>query len=94
MKKSAESRNRFGLGAYIDQGYISSEDENESVSKTLEYAYDDWCIAQAARLLHHDDDFNRYVDRSQSWKNILTVRRDLSVQGKTAGGMLHLIPGK
>ena len=36
--------------AYSDQGYLSSEVDNESVSKTLEYAYDDWCIAQMAML--------------------------------------------
>jgi hypothetical protein len=33
------------------RGYISMEDENESVSKTLEYAYDDWCIAQMAKMM-------------------------------------------
>lgn len=49
-KHSAEL-NHFGLAAYKKRGYISSEDENESVSKTLEYAYDDWCIAQMAEIL-------------------------------------------
>jgi putative alpha-1,2-mannosidase len=44
-KHSAEL-DHFGLAAYKKRGYISMEDENESVSKTLEYAYDDWCIAQ------------------------------------------------
>ena len=46
-KHSAEL-NHFGLEAYKKRGYISVEDENESVSKTLEYAYDDFCIAQMA----------------------------------------------
>ena len=36
--------------AYAAQGYLSSELDNESVSKTLEYAYDDWCIAQMAEI--------------------------------------------
>lgn len=49
-KHSAEL-DHFGLAAYKKRGYISSEDENESVSKTLEYAYDDWCIAQMANIL-------------------------------------------
>jgi len=52
MKHSAELRH-FGLDAYTDHGYIASEAEKESVSKTLEYAYDDWCIAQMARRLGH-----------------------------------------
>ncbi|MGE3466849.1 MAG: GH92 family glycosyl hydrolase, partial [Pyrinomonadaceae bacterium] len=49
-KHSAEL-DHFGLGAYKKRGYISMEDENESVSKTLEYAYNDWCIAQMANVL-------------------------------------------
>ena len=49
-KHSAEL-DHFGLAAYKKRGYISMEDENESVSKTLEYAYNDWCIAQMASLL-------------------------------------------
>src|SRR2546429_5555701 len=49
-KHSAEL-DRDGLAAYKRRGYISMEDENESVSKTLEYAYDDWCIAQMAKIM-------------------------------------------
>ncbi len=44
-KHSAEL-DHFGLAAYKKRGYISMEDENESVSRTLEYAYNDWCILQ------------------------------------------------
>ncbi|MBK7344068.1 MAG: GH92 family glycosyl hydrolase [Saprospiraceae bacterium] len=39
----------FGLDAYTQKGYLEIEDESESVSKTMEYAYDDWCIAQLAK---------------------------------------------
>src|SRR4029077_3287802 len=49
-KHSAEL-DHFGLAAYKKRGYISMEDENESVSKTLEYAYDDACIAGMAAAL-------------------------------------------
>ncbi|MBX7054047.1 MAG: GH92 family glycosyl hydrolase [Pyrinomonadaceae bacterium] len=49
-KHSAEL-DHFGLAGYKKRGYISMEDENESVSRTLEYAYDDWCIAQMAKIL-------------------------------------------
>lgn len=52
-KHSAEL-DRYGLAAYKKRGYISMEDENESVSKTLEYAYDDWCISQMASVLWTD----------------------------------------
>jgi predicted alpha-1,2-mannosidase len=69
MKHSAELKH-FGLGPYIDRGYIELEDERESVSKTLEYAYDDWCIAVVARALGRTDDYNRYIRRAQSYKNV------------------------
>ncbi len=69
MKHSAELRH-YGLGAYIDKGFISTEDERESVSKVLEYAYDDWCIAEVARMLGETDDYRRYQARAQSYKNV------------------------
>lgn len=53
-KHSAEL-DHFGLAAYKKRGYISSEDENEAVSKTLEYAYNDFCIAQMANVLYERD---------------------------------------
>ena len=69
MKHSAmEDRN--GLKFYKQKGYISSEDDNESVSKTLEYAYDDWCIAQMAKALGKTDDYNYFEKRGQNWKNL------------------------
>jgi predicted alpha-1,2-mannosidase len=49
--KHSADLDHFGLAAYKKRGYISMEDENESVSKTLEYAYDDWCIAQMAKIM-------------------------------------------
>lgn len=70
MKQSAELRQHRGLGAYIDNGFIALEDERESVSKVLEYAYDDWCIAQVARMLGRTDDYQRYLARAQSYKNV------------------------
>lgn len=60
----------LGLDAYKRQGFISMDDEHESVSKTLEYAYDDWCIAQMALLLNKKEDFEYFMKRSQNWKNI------------------------
>jgi predicted alpha-1,2-mannosidase len=86
MKHSAELRH-FGLGAYIDRGYIEMEDERESVSKTLEYAYDDWCIAVVARALGHMDDYNRYLRRAQSYKNVFD-RETGFVRARTNGGWL------
>ena len=57
--------------AYGIQGYLSSELDNESVSKTLEYAYDDWCIAQMAEIAGDTATARTYWIRSQSWQNII-----------------------
>jgi predicted alpha-1,2-mannosidase len=70
MKHSAELRDYRGLGAYIDKGFLTMEEERESVSKVLEYAYDDWCIAEVARILGKTEDYRRYSRRAQSYKNV------------------------
>ncbi len=82
-KHSAEL-DHFGLSAYKRRGYISMEDENEGVSKTLEYAYNDFCIAEMAKILilqrrsekNPDDyikekiaDYERYTKRAQQFEN-------------------------
>ncbi|MBT3801765.1 MAG: glycoside hydrolase family 92 protein, partial [Bacteroidetes bacterium] len=69
MKHSA-NLDHLGLEAYKKYGYIPADQEPESVSKTLEYAYDDWCIAQMAKELGKEEDFNYFIKRAQSYKNI------------------------
>ena len=68
--KHSAMLDHLGLEAYKKQGFISMDDEHESVSKTLEYAYDDWCIANMASLLHKTEDCNYFMKRPQSWKNV------------------------
>ena len=68
--KHSAMLDHLGLDAYKKQGFIAMDDEHESVSKTLEYAYDDWCIAQMAMILNKTEDFNYFMKRSQSWKNV------------------------
>lgn len=86
MKHSAEL-NHFGLEAYRRRGYIGAEDEPESVSKTLEYAYDDWCIAQVARLLGRREEFRRYNERAQFYKNLFDAETGF-MRPKRNGGWL------
>ncbi len=68
--KHSAMLDHLGLEAYKRQGFISMDDEHESVSKTVEYAYDDWCIAQMAKLLNKKEDYDYFMKRSQSWKNV------------------------
>lgn len=64
------TRDKLGLKSYKEFGFIPVEEESESVSKTLEYAYDDWTIAQMAKAMGKDDDFKTYTERAQYYKNI------------------------
>ena len=52
---TASIRHFDGLGSYLDHGYFPDELSHSSVSKTLEIAYDDWCIARLARAAGRDD---------------------------------------
>lgn len=49
--KGEAMSNRFGLDKFREKGYLSVEDESESVSKTLEYSYDVWCVREIASEL-------------------------------------------
>lgn len=59
-----------GLDAYRSFGYIPADKEGESVSKTLEYAYDDWCIARMAELLGRHEEAAYFYNRSVSYRNL------------------------
>ena len=77
MKASA-NRDTFGYflrdfrGAryYNEYGYVPFDKEITSVSKTLEYCYADWCIAQMARMLGHEKDYATYIERAKRYKNL------------------------
>jgi len=69
MKHSA-TRDKFGLEAYKKYGFIPVDEESESVSKTLEYAYDDWTIAQMAKAMGKSEDYKTYIQRAQYYKNV------------------------
>ena len=66
---SANKRDYEGIGLYIDKGFIPSEKSGISVSNTLEYAYDDWAIAQLAKKLNRNDVYEQFLKRSENWKN-------------------------
>ncbi|MEY3678910.1 MAG: hypothetical protein RI924_1051 [Bacteroidota bacterium] len=68
--KSAVNRTQFGLDSYRKHGLVLADDEHESVSKTLEYAYDDWCVAQLAKALNKPSDYLEFSKRAQYWKNV------------------------
>jgi len=59
-----------GLEYYMKKGYVPEDKNGSSVSKTLEYAYDDWAIAQAAKKLGKTEIYNEFIERSKNYKNV------------------------
>ncbi|MBL7742572.1 MAG: GH92 family glycosyl hydrolase [Chitinophagaceae bacterium] len=75
---------RYGLPQYIQQGFISNDGDHESASKTVEYAYDDWCIAQFAEWTGNKDVQLQYLKRSLQYRNLFDPRSK-HIRGKVQG---------
>ncbi len=63
-----------GLGDYIDYKYVPDDKSHSSVSKTLEYAYDDWCIAQIANQVGDTETENEFMERSEYYNNVYDTK--------------------
>lgn len=84
MKASAMQDHR-DTDLYRQYQYIPSDLGSESVTKTLEYAYDDWCIAQMALFLGKEDEYERFIIRSGFWQNLYDEQTKF-MRGKTSDG--------
>ncbi|MEQ9090279.1 MAG: GH92 family glycosyl hydrolase [Balneola sp.] len=84
MKASAMQDKR-GTDLYRKYQYIPSELEHESVTKTLEYAFDDWAIAQMAFMLGKESDYEHFIVRSGFWQNVYDEQTKF-MRGKTKEG--------
>jgi predicted alpha-1,2-mannosidase len=90
--KSSAMRDVLGLEAYKKNGFISMDDEHESVSKTLEYAYDDWCIAQMAQIIKNGNEVARFSKRSENWRNTFDWETGFMRPKKNGGWDKHFDP--
>ncbi|MCR5709907.1 MAG: GH92 family glycosyl hydrolase [Bacteroidales bacterium] len=81
------SSGRKGHKFYNGTGYIPYDSGiNENVARTLEYAYDDWCIAQVAGLLGRpQEEIDLYLSRSGNWRNVFDPSTKL-MRGRNADG--------
>lgn len=59
-----------GLGEYMRLGYVPEDKSGNSVSKTLEYAYDDWCIARIAEKAGNEEAKDEYTKRARNYLNV------------------------
>ena len=73
MRKSAFQKER-GTPEYIQYGYLPQDKHGWSVTITLEYAFDDWCIAQVAKKLGKMDDYKLFMQRAMSYKQLFDTQ--------------------
>lgn len=78
QKEYEDGMGRRALKSYLKYGYVPLEDSvkeafhtNEQASRTLEYAFDDFAVAQMARILGHETDSEVLMSRSQNWRNVI-----------------------
>lgn len=87
-----DGKGRRALTSYLKYGYIPLEDSvwdafhrNEQVSRTLEYAFDDYALSRFANALGKSDDCNALIKRSENWKNVFDKQTGF-VRGRYADG--------
>jgi len=78
MKKLANDLDRKGKQLYLDYGYIPSDLEGQTVSRTLEYSYDDWCVTRLAND-YNDKDLLYYGQRGDFYKNLFSEKENFMV---------------
>jgi len=84
MRASAEQADA-GIQFYGEHGYVAADTTLNSVSKHVEYAYDDWVIAQVASALGDTLVESRYAERAQYYKNLFDAESGF-MRGKNADG--------
>lgn len=90
-----DGKGRRALASYVNLGYIPLEDDvnfafhkREQVSRTLEYAYNDWCVAQVAKGLGKTDDYNQLSVRAQNYTNVYDEEQGW-MNGRYADGTFY-----
>ncbi len=81
---------RAGASYYHSIGYIPDDKTAESVSRTLEHAYDDWCVAQLARDLGKTSDYESLMRWSRNYKNIYNAEKGFMLPRKYNGEWIDL----
>ncbi|KAK8089208.1 glycoside hydrolase family 92 protein [Apiospora hydei] len=84
---------RGGLKSWKKLGYIPADDFDtdgnglftRSISRTVEYAYDDFCIAEVAQALGKQADYEKYLDRSGNWYNLWNQQQTSTINGTDTG---------
>ncbi len=75
VKGSSKTSHKNAPFELLDKyGYFPEDLQTQSVSLTLEIAYDDWCVAQMAKKMGFEADYNYFIKRSASYKNLYDAK--------------------
>lgn len=85
---------RSGLEFYKSLGYIPADRITESVPKTMEFAYDDWCIGQMAKKLGREDDYRLLMKSARNYANVWDVKTRFMRPRMADGSWLEAINGR
>lgn len=83
--KTTMMQDERGLNHYKKYGYIPYSLLDESVTITLEYAYDDWCVAQMAKALGKEGDYEFFLNRSKAYQHLFDQETGF-MRGKSVDG--------
>ncbi|MFM9009689.1 MAG: GH92 family glycosyl hydrolase [Planctomycetota bacterium] len=83
--RNSAMRDERGLDSVKELGYIPAEREGESVAKAMEYAIDDWCIAQMAKALGKQEDEEVFSRRAKAYREYFDTETKF-MRGKLADG--------
>ncbi|MFA7287710.1 MAG: GH92 family glycosyl hydrolase [Melioribacteraceae bacterium] len=96
FEEYANGKGRRALSSYLKYGYIPLEDsvkeafhDNEQVSRTLEYAYDDFALAQVAKKLNKMDDYYYFMKRAENYKNVFDPKFN-NMNGRYIDGSFYI----
>ena len=89
--KQTMMQDERGLNLYKKYGYIPYNLLDESVTITLEYAFNDWCVAQMAKALGKDDDYTYFLNRSKAYKYLFDSDSGF-MRGKSDDGKIWNTP--
>jgi predicted alpha-1,2-mannosidase len=88
MRASAFQKQR-GTPAYIEYGYVPQDKHGWSVTMTLEYAFDDWCIAQVAKKLGKTEDYSLFMKRAGSYAKLFDAKTGFMRARKSDGSFIE-----
>jgi len=85
VMRDTAMQDRNGLNTYKQLGYVASKPGAEATSKTIEYSFDDWCIARMAESLRHKDDAGLFYQRAANYYNLFDLTTKF-FRGRKADG--------